>query len=148
MLVYQVFVIGRPLRFNVRSHTRGHVSDNRVSGIIVDVCDPDAPVSGMLGFVRVECDPLAVMRPCRPPRFEMSLCNLDCTTALRRNHVKMIPTIKVSKKCNPFPVWRRLRPGISFPIRQTPELFFFVLVDCSRTGRDVGYINCSGLVVV
>src|SRR5215471_11087447 len=116
MLVYQVFVIARPPRFNVRSQTGGQVSDNRVSGIIVDVCDPDAPVPGMLGFVRIEGDPLTVMRPCRPPGFEMSLCNLDSITALRGNYVEVIPAIKVSKECNPFPVRRRLRRGISLPI--------------------------------
>ena len=61
VLVDQTFAVRRPVRLDVRTFARGNPSDCRVRGIIPKDGDTQAPVSGIIWFVRVKGDAGAVV---------------------------------------------------------------------------------------
>src|SRR5258708_39773712 len=93
----------------------------------------------MIGFVGVEGDARAVVRPCGTPGFKVALGNLHGRSPERRHDVEMGPTIFAAEEPDPFPIARRsgLSTGLA-AVGTAPELVllnFVALAPAAVVGR-------------
>lgn len=102
-------------------------------------------VAGMIGFIRIERNPGAVVRPNGMPCLEFSFRNLHGLASAHGHHVEMVPSIQIAEERDPAAVGRWLR-GRARIAGNAPELLFDIFMYRVRfTGGDVG--NKNGLLL-
>src|SRR5437588_140783 len=103
----------------------------------------------MVGFICIESNPGAVVRPRGTPGLKMPLGDLNRSAAGRRDYVKVIPSVLIGEVRDPAAVGRRLRLGSGLPVGETPEFLLVVFVDRLRLAVFyVGNINRASLILV
>src|SRR5437867_12298737 len=92
VLVDEELIVGRPVRFDVRARAGCDVGYSRVRRIVADVGDADAAIAEVVGFVGVESNARAAMRPGGPPGVERAYCVLHWRAATSGHDVELIRT--------------------------------------------------------
>ena len=77
VLVHEPGAVGRPHGRDVRAPPARDRGNRRIRGIPVQRRHVEMPRTVVVRGVRVECDPGAVGRPDRPPRFKFSFGDLN-----------------------------------------------------------------------